>query len=62
MVDINRHKFLLDQILKDFYPDTQTTDVEVKVSGLMTCDRKTIKLDEEILRKANREVIQTLGE
>ncbi len=41
---------------------TQTTDVEVEVNGLMTYDRKVIKLDEEILRKANREVIQTLGE
>jgi beta-galactosidase/beta-glucuronidase len=41
---------------------TQTTDVEVEVNGLMTYDRKVIKLDEEILRKANREVIQTLDE
>ena len=37
---------------------TQTTDVEVEVNGLMTYDRKVIKLDEAILRKANREVIQ----
>lgn len=33
---------------------TQTTDVEVEVNGLMTYDRKVIKLDEERLRQANK--------
>ena len=35
---------------------TQTTDVEIEVNGLMTYDRKVIKLDEERIRKVNREV------
>ncbi|MCE1199637.1 MAG: beta-galactosidase, partial [Marinilabiliales bacterium] len=32
---------------------TQTTDVEVEINGLMTYDRKVIKLDENQIRKAN---------
>jgi beta-galactosidase/beta-glucuronidase len=36
---------------------TQTTDVEGEVNGLMTYDRKVIKLDEERVREINREVI-----
>lgn len=39
---------------------TQTTDVEVEVNGLMTYDRKVIKLNEELLKKVNQEVIQIL--
>jgi beta-galactosidase/beta-glucuronidase len=39
---------------------TQTTDVEVEVNGLMTYDRKVIKLDESKIRKVNREVIEIL--
>ena len=39
---------------------TQTTDVEVEVNGLMTYDRKVIKLDENRLRKINQEVIRSL--
>lgn len=35
---------------------TQTTDVEVEVNGLMTYDRKVIKLDEPRLRKVNLEI------
>ena len=30
---------------------TQTTDVEIEVNGLMTYDRKVIKIDEEALRR-----------
>ena len=39
---------------------TQTTDVEIEVNGLITYDRRVIKLDEARVRKANREVIGTL--
>jgi beta-galactosidase/beta-glucuronidase len=39
---------------------TQTTDVEGEVNGLMTYDRKIIKLEEDRLRKANVEVCNTL--
>ena len=41
---------------------TQTTDVEIEVNGLMTYDRKIIKLEEERLRKINLEVCRSLGE
>lgn len=40
---------------------TQTTDVEVEVNGLMTYDRKVIKLEEERVREANRRVIGSVG-
>lgn len=39
---------------------TQTTDVEVEVNGLMTYDRKVIKLDEQALRKMNLEICNSL--
>ncbi len=39
---------------------TQTTDVEVEVNGLMTYDRKVIKLDEKEVRKANQAVINAI--
>ncbi|MCD8288866.1 MAG: beta-galactosidase [Prevotella sp.] len=47
---------LCDLISKGFSAAvyTQTTDVEVEVNGLMTYDRKVIKLDEECLRQANK--------
>lgn len=35
---------------------TQTTDVEVEVNGLMTYDRKVIKLDENRIRKVNLDI------
>jgi beta-galactosidase/beta-glucuronidase len=40
---------------------TQTTDVEVEVNGLMTYDRKVVKLDAERIRKVNKEVCGALG-
>jgi len=40
---------------------TQTTDVEVEVNGLMTYDRKVVKLNEDKVRKVNMEVIGTLN-
>ena len=39
---------------------TQTTDVEIEVNGLMTYDRKVIKLDEERVRAINRRICESL--
>ncbi len=39
---------------------TQTTDVESEINGLMTYDRKVVKMDAEALRKANSEVCRCL--
>jgi hypothetical protein len=39
---------------------TQTTDVEGEVNGLMTYDRKVIKMDTERLAKANQSVIKSM--
>ena len=36
---------------------TQTTDVEIEVNGLMTYDRKVIKMDEAALKQVNTSVI-----
>jgi len=41
---------------------TQTTDVEGEVNGLMTYDRKKIKINESAVRKANQDVIKLLGQ
>ena len=41
---------------------TQTTDVEGEVNGLMTYDRKVIKINEAEVCKANQEVIKALSE
>ena len=40
---------------------TQTTDVEGEVNGLMTYDRKKIKIIEPTVRKANQDVIKELN-
>jgi hypothetical protein len=39
---------------------TQTTDVEGEVNGLMTYDRKVIKMEEQRIRETNKEVIDSL--
>ena len=39
---------------------TQTTDVEGEVNGLMTYDRKVVKMDESRLRAVNQEVIASM--
>ena len=39
---------------------TQTTDVEGEVNGLMTYDRKVVKIDAERLAKINRTVIESM--
>lgn len=40
---------------------TQTTDVEGEVNGLMTYDRKEIKINEAAVKKANQSVINRLS-
>ena len=37
---------------------TQTTDVEVEINGLLTYDRKVLKYDPKVLKKAHGEVIR----
>lgn len=39
---------------------TQTTDVEGEINGLITYDRKVIKIEEERLKKINQEVCRSL--
>ncbi len=39
---------------------TQTTDVEIEVNGLMTYDRKVVKLEMERLSAINRKVIESM--
>ncbi len=39
---------------------TQTTDVEIEVNGLMTYDRKVVKLEADRIRKVNQEVCGAL--
>lgn len=39
---------------------TQTTDVEGEVNGLMTYDRKVVKMDEKKLREINTKVINSM--
>ena len=40
---------------------TQTTDVEVEVNGLMTYDRKAIKIEEERVREINKKICNYLS-
>ena len=40
---------------------TQTTDVEGEVNGLMTYDRKVIKMDVPRIAAANRKVIESMS-
>jgi beta-galactosidase/beta-glucuronidase len=39
---------------------TQTTDVEVEINGLMTYDRKVIKMEEDRLKQTNRDICNSL--
>jgi len=41
---------------------TQTTDVEGEVNGLMTYDRKVIKIDEQRVREINKKICNSLNE
>ena len=55
------------EILKDFIHKgfsaavyTQTTDCESEINGLMTYDRKVMKMEVDRVRKTNQEIINTL--
>lgn len=53
----------LKTLVKNIYSAavyTQTTDVESEINGLMTYDRKVVKLDEARVRKANLEIRELL--
>lgn len=41
---------------------TQTTDVEGEINGLMTYDRKVIKLDEKRVREINQKIVNSLND
>jgi beta-galactosidase/beta-glucuronidase len=41
---------------------TQITDVEGEVNGLITYDRKIVKVNEAVIREANREIIRLFSE
>jgi beta-galactosidase/beta-glucuronidase len=41
---------------------TQTTDVEIEINGLMTYDRKVVKLDAARISKVNREICNSLSD
>ncbi|MDR0938665.1 MAG: beta-galactosidase, partial [Mediterranea sp.] len=53
---------LLDLIPRGFSAAvyTQTTDVEGEVNGLLTYDRKVVKMDEASLRAVNRKICGAL--
>lgn len=53
---------LYDMIVKGFSAAvyTQTTDVEMEVNGLMTYDRKVIKLDEKRIQETNKRICRSL--
>ncbi len=53
---------LLDLVGRGFSASvyTQTTDVEVEVNGLLTYDRKRLKVDAEAVRKANERLVRSL--
>lgn len=59
---VNYANILYDLIPRGFSAAvyTQTTDVEVEVNGLMTYDRKVIKVDEAKVREINQRICRSL--
>lgn len=55
-------KMLLDLIQKGFSAAvyTQTTDVEIEVNGIMTYDRKKMKVQTDRIREANQAIVHSL--
>ena len=53
---------LYDMIARGFSAGvyTQTTDVEIEVNGLMTYDRKVIKMEEDRIRAINQQICKSL--
>lgn len=56
-------EMLLEYIKRGFTAAiyTQTTDVEVEVNGIMTYDRKVVKMDEERIRNINSRICNSLN-
>ena len=56
-------KHLLELIQKGFSAAvyTQTTDVEGEINGLMTYDRKVIKMNEAKVREINQQICNSLN-
>ncbi|MDE6778917.1 MAG: beta-galactosidase [Alistipes sp.] len=57
-------EMLYDMISRGFSAAvyTQTTDVEIEVNGLMTYDRKAVKVDEKRLRRINEKICNALND
>ena len=56
---------MLKEFIKVAYASavyTQTTDVEVEVNGLITYDRKIVKVDEKKFKEINQSVINSMNE
>ncbi|MDD6669889.1 MAG: glycoside hydrolase family 2 TIM barrel-domain containing protein [Bacteroidales bacterium] len=55
-------QLLLDLVPRGFSAAvyTQTTDVEIEVNGLLTYDRKVVKLDESRVRAINQKLLHSL--
>ncbi len=41
---------------------TQTTDVEIEINGILTYDRKVLKYNPEVLKKAHEEVVRRISD
>lgn len=56
---------MLEELIKKGFAAavyTQTTDVEIEVNGLMTYDRKVVKVDPERIREANIRICNSLND
>ncbi len=52
-------KMINQEFSAAFY--TKTADVEIEIIGLITYDRKVVKMDESRIKKANQEVFNLLS-
>ncbi len=65
MDEYSRYADMLKDFIKVAYAGavyTQTTDVEVEVNGLITYDRKIVKVDEAKFKAINQSVIKSMNE
>ncbi len=65
MDEYSRYADMLKDFIKIAYAGavyTQTTDVEVEVNGLITYDRKVVKVDEAKFKAINQSVIKSMNE
>lgn len=63
--EYRRYADMLKEFIKVAYASavyTQTTDVEVEVNGLITYDRKIVKVDEKKFKEINQSVINSMNE